>query len=105
MQYILQHLSFILDGRKHTYFFKREDTEEGILSQDIFSDICQYLTEMTNNPAPSLNEDLDLDNVMTALNSYGLSIGYGLATDFTTASYGWTNEPYTEPAQKENENG
>lgn len=106
MTYLIHCLIFVLNDTEHTYFFNREDFSNGILSKDTFNSICQYLTNLTNTTAPTLDQQLDVNNIMLALNRYGFPISYSLATDFTNSQTGWINNPYT-PSNKEKdfENG
>ncbi len=105
MNYIIASLHFVIASTKHSYFFSRENFVDNILAQDVFNEICQYLTELTNTPSPTLDKDLNTDLVMNALMSYSLSIGYTLCTNFENDKKGWTTEPYTEEENlKEEEN-
>ena len=107
MEYIIHYISFVLNETEHTYLFQREDFSNGILSTDTFNSISQYISDLTGTPTPTpiLNQELDVNTVMLGLNSYGLSISYGLATNFTNSITGWSNKPYTDPTNKEEENG
>ncbi len=122
MTYIIHCLMFVLNNTEHTYFFQREDFSNGILSTDTFDSISQHISDLTKTPphtiskyisdltgtptpTPILNQELDVNTVMLGLNSYGLSISYGLATNFTNSITGWSNKPYTDPTNKEEENG
>lgn len=107
MNYIIHHLSFVLNDTQHRYFFLREDFSNYILSSDVLGVLCQYITNLTNTPTPSLTPDLNLDTVMSILNSYNIPISYGLATDFTNSQSGWFNEPYIPSSKEEKdiENG
>ncbi len=105
MTYIIHCLMFVLNNTEHTYFFQREDFSNGILSTDTFNSISQHISDLTGTPTPILNQELDVNTVMLGLNSYGLSISYGLATNFTNSTIGWSNKPYTDPTNKEEENG
>lgn len=110
MDYIISSLHFDLKDTSYCFLLKRESIIDGLLSQDTFNEICQYLTELTNTPAPTPNKDLTTDTVMTALMSYPLSIGFGLCTNFQTFdtyTYGWSTTPKSsdDDLQKENENG
>lgn len=105
MDYIIASLHFVIASTKQSYFFSRENFVDGILAQDVFNEICQYLTELTNTPAPTLNDDLNTNQVINALMSYSLSIGYTLCTNFENHKKGWTTQPYTEeenPKEEEN---
>jgi len=102
MNYIIASLHFTLEDKKHVFFAKREKSPN--LPLGTFNEICQYLTELTNTPAPSVDSDLTTDQVINALETYPLSIGYFLCTDFQNDLTGWTSEPYTkEEASKEME--
>jgi len=106
MEYIIHSLSFVLNNTEHTYLFRREDfLPKGILSKHTFDTVCQYITELTNTTAPSLNTDLSYNTIMRELESYAIPIAYSLATDFTTTNTGWSNQPYNAPTKKEEENG
>lgn len=100
MIYLIYCLSFVHNDTEHTYTFLREDFSNGILSTDTFNSICQYLTELTTLQAPTLEQDLELNHIMVALNKYGIPISYGFATDFTSTVNGWSNKPYTEPKEE-----
>jgi hypothetical protein len=97
MTYIIHCLKFVLNDTEHTYLFNREDFSNGILSTDTFNSISQYIADLTNSPITStLNQELDVNHVMVALNNYGLPISYSLATGFTNLDTGWYNQPYTQ---------
>lgn len=105
MKYIIHYLSFVLSETEHTYLFQREDFSNGILSTDTFNSISQYISDLTGTPTPSRTLDLNLDTVMSSLNSYNISVAYSLATNFTNSTTGWSKQPYTAPTEKEEENG
>lgn len=108
---------FVLNNTEHTYFFQREDFSNDILSTDTFDSISQYISNVTKTPPDTIskyisdltgtsipiNQELNINNVMLALNSYGLSISYTLATNFTNSTTGWSNRPYTAPTKNEEE--
>ena len=105
MDYIIASLHFVIASTEHSYFFSRENFVDGILAKDIFNEICQSITELTNTPAPTLNDDLNTNQVINALMSYPLAIGYTLCTNFENNKKGWTTQPYTEeenPKEEEN---
>jgi len=91
--------------KQYSFLFQADDySTDGILKGEAFSLLCEKLSTLNPEAAkPNPSEPLNLNNLRVAVDSYQLSISYGMCSgfDLQIVEERWIEADYTQPEQKD----
>ncbi len=104
MQYVINSLDFVKDGKSHRFYFFQSDFKAGFLDASVITELCKELQQITGIQVSAPNVALNLDQVMQLLAEFKTPIGFSLCTGFdrkhTDMQTRWEIEPYFSPERK-----